>query len=182
MQIVFIGYRFSFSCQDKRLHNILTLIFCRSDTELLLEDDREMALGAEATLVSNFGNGVFPDSYRLNKTIKTYRQLQAFGVGIQPGASVYGCEGYFMWKSRSLTSALMTSRPRSAWNSVTRVFAIRISCVGAMLRRLWVIRARMCLPSLVIKCSGTGIMISMASKTRTAFSPFLSRNWNLIQI
>ena len=42
------------------------------------------------------------DGYRLNKTIKTYSQLQAFGVGIQPGASVYGCEGYFMWKNQSL--------------------------------------------------------------------------------
>ena len=42
------------------------------------------------------------DGYRLNRTIKTYNQLQAFGVDILPGASVYGCEGYFMWKNQSL--------------------------------------------------------------------------------
>ena len=42
------------------------------------------------------------NGYRLNKTMMTYEQLEAFGVSVQPGASVYGCEGYFMWKNQSL--------------------------------------------------------------------------------
>ena len=42
------------------------------------------------------------NGYRLNKTMMTYDQLKAFGVTIQTGALVYGCEGYFMWKNQSL--------------------------------------------------------------------------------
>lgn len=42
------------------------------------------------------------DGYRLSKSIMTYDQLKAFGVDVQPGASVYGSEGYFFWKNQSL--------------------------------------------------------------------------------
>ena len=41
------------------------------------------------------------DGYRKSKTIWNYDQLQAYGVSIQPGASVYGDEGYFFWKNQA---------------------------------------------------------------------------------
>ena len=41
------------------------------------------------------------DGYRKNKTIWNYDQLNAYGVSIQPGASVYGDEGYFFWKNQA---------------------------------------------------------------------------------
>lgn len=44
------------------------------------------------------------DGYRLNKSIMTYDQIKAYGVEAQPGASVYGNEGYFYWKNQSLKS------------------------------------------------------------------------------
>ena len=48
------------------------------------------------------------DGYRLNKTMKNYEQMQAYGVNVQPGASVYGCEGYFFWKNQSLREDCIT--------------------------------------------------------------------------
>ncbi len=44
------------------------------------------------------------DGYRLNSTIRTYDQMQKYGISVQPGAYLYGNEGYFMWKNRSLKS------------------------------------------------------------------------------
>ena len=41
------------------------------------------------------------DGYRKNKTIWNIDQLRAYGVDIQPGASVYGSEGYFFWKNQA---------------------------------------------------------------------------------
>ena len=41
------------------------------------------------------------DGYRKSKSIWNYDQLKAFGVEIQPGASVYGDEGYFFWKNQA---------------------------------------------------------------------------------
>ena len=41
------------------------------------------------------------DGYRKNKTLWSYDQLKAFGVEIQPGASVYGNEGSFFWKNQA---------------------------------------------------------------------------------
>lgn len=41
------------------------------------------------------------DGYRKNKTIWNIDQMKAFGVDIQPGASVYGNEGYFFWKNQA---------------------------------------------------------------------------------
>ena len=41
------------------------------------------------------------NGYRKNKTLMNYDQLKAFGVEIQPGASVYGDEGYFFWKNQA---------------------------------------------------------------------------------
>ncbi len=42
------------------------------------------------------------DGYRLNSTLYTYPQMEAFGVSIQPGANMIGHEGLFMWKTRAL--------------------------------------------------------------------------------
>lgn len=42
------------------------------------------------------------DGYRLNSTIRTSQQMADFGVSIQPGASMVGHEGYYMWKNRAL--------------------------------------------------------------------------------
>ena len=41
------------------------------------------------------------DGYRKGKTIWNYDQLKAFGVEVQPGASVYGSEGCFFWKNQA---------------------------------------------------------------------------------
>ena len=41
------------------------------------------------------------DGYRKSKTIWNIDQLRAFGVDVQPGASVYGDEGYFFWKNQA---------------------------------------------------------------------------------
>lgn len=42
------------------------------------------------------------DGYRLNSTMRTYEQMEEFGISIQPGASLVGHEGLFMWKNRAL--------------------------------------------------------------------------------
>lgn len=42
------------------------------------------------------------DGYRLNSTMRSYPQMEAIGITVQPGASMIGHEGYFMWKSRTL--------------------------------------------------------------------------------
>ena len=44
------------------------------------------------------------DGYRKSKTIWNYDQMKAFGVEVQPGASVYGDEGYFFWKNQAYRS------------------------------------------------------------------------------
>lgn len=40
------------------------------------------------------------DGYRLNSTIKTYKQLNDMTIELYPGSSLYGSEGYFNWKHR----------------------------------------------------------------------------------
>lgn len=42
------------------------------------------------------------EGYRLNGTIRTYEQMQKFGVTLLPGALLTGHEGYFNWKNRAL--------------------------------------------------------------------------------
>ena len=42
------------------------------------------------------------DGYRLTQSVLTYDQLQMIGVSVQTGKSVYGCEGYFLWKNQAL--------------------------------------------------------------------------------
>ncbi len=42
------------------------------------------------------------NGYRLNSTLRTYAQMSAAGITIQPGAYLVGNEGYFMWKTRTL--------------------------------------------------------------------------------
>ena len=48
------------------------------------------------------------DGYRLSKTMKNYDQMVAYGVSVQPGAAVYGNEGYFFWKNQSLREDCIT--------------------------------------------------------------------------
>ena len=48
------------------------------------------------------------DGYRLSKTMMNYDQLTAYGVAVQPGAAVYGNEGFFFWKNQSLKSDVIT--------------------------------------------------------------------------
>ena len=45
------------------------------------------------------GNGT---GYRMNKTLLNYDQMVELGVSVNPGASVYGNEGYFTWKTQAL--------------------------------------------------------------------------------
>lgn len=42
------------------------------------------------------------NGYRLNSTIRTYDQMETFGISIQPGAYMVGHESLFMWKNRAL--------------------------------------------------------------------------------
>ena len=42
------------------------------------------------------------DGYRLNSTIRTYGQMEQFGVSLNAGALLAGHEGYFNWKQRAL--------------------------------------------------------------------------------
>ncbi|NDV59401.1 RagB/SusD family nutrient uptake outer membrane protein [Bacteroides sp. 519] len=42
------------------------------------------------------------DGYRLNSTMRSYPQMETIGITVQPGASMIGHEGYFMWKNRTL--------------------------------------------------------------------------------
>lgn len=44
------------------------------------------------------------NGYRLNKTIRTYEQMEAEGVSIANGSNLIGNEGYFSWKTRILKS------------------------------------------------------------------------------
>ena len=48
------------------------------------------------------------DGYRLRKSILNYQQMVAYGVSVQPGAAVYGDEGYFFWKNQSLREDCIT--------------------------------------------------------------------------
>lgn len=49
------------------------------------------------------------DGYRLNHTIKTYKQLNNMGIMLNPGSSLYGNEGYFNWKHRYLGSEVVVA-------------------------------------------------------------------------
>ena len=44
------------------------------------------------------------NGYRLKHTLLNESQLEAYGVAVLPGMSVYGCEGYLMFKNRVLKS------------------------------------------------------------------------------
>uniref|UniRef100_S0DFQ1 Putative RagB-SusD domain-containing protein n=1 Tax=termite gut metagenome TaxID=433724 RepID=S0DFQ1_9ZZZZ len=44
------------------------------------------------------------DGYRLNSVMKTYDQVKALGVSVKTGSSLYGHEGYFLWKQRLTAS------------------------------------------------------------------------------
>ena len=49
------------------------------------------------------------DGYRLSQTMKTYAQMADLGNTIKDGMSLYGNEGYFMWKWRRLAGSAPTA-------------------------------------------------------------------------
>lgn len=49
------------------------------------------------------------DGYRLQQTMKTYEQMVSLGNSIKNGLSLYGNEGYFMWKWRRLSGSAPTA-------------------------------------------------------------------------
>ncbi|MCR5077376.1 MAG: RagB/SusD family nutrient uptake outer membrane protein [Prevotella sp.] len=51
------------------------------------------------------------DGYRLNSTIRTYEQMKQYGISVKSGASLYGSEGYFMWKTRPLKADCVMDAP-----------------------------------------------------------------------
>ena len=57
-------------CQDKRLHNLLPLVFRGRDAELFLEHHGEVALGAEAALVGDLGDGVLAALEEFGRTVE----------------------------------------------------------------------------------------------------------------
>ena len=62
--------QYSFTCQDKRLHNLLTLIFCRGDTKLFLEDHREVTLGTETAHIGNLRHGMLSAFQQFSSTVE----------------------------------------------------------------------------------------------------------------
>ena len=46
------------------------------------------------------------NGYRLNKTILTYDQVEAYGVSLLSGKYLYGHEGYFFWKNQAFKDDL----------------------------------------------------------------------------
>ena len=42
------------------------------------------------------------NGYRLNSSIRTYQQMEAYGLTLNAGAQLVGHEGYFNWKNRAL--------------------------------------------------------------------------------
>mgnify|MGYP002673139081 CR=1 FL=1 len=51
------------------------------------------------------------NGYRLRHTMLTYEQAKAYGVEIKPGVSLYGSEGYFMFKNRTLLADCVNDFP-----------------------------------------------------------------------
>ncbi len=47
------------------------------------------------------------NGYRLNNTIKTYKDLMAMTITLNPGTGLYGNEGYFNWKQRYIGSEVI---------------------------------------------------------------------------
>lgn len=78
---------------------------------------QEIAMGTygffnpRASLYDAFVKAEGKDGYRLNATIRTYDQMQAYGVTLQSGVSLYGSEGYFNWKTRNLKSDCVMDAP-----------------------------------------------------------------------
>ena len=51
------------------------------------------------------------DGYRLRHTMLTYDQVKDYGVQIKSGMSLYGSEGYFMYKNRPLKEDCINDNP-----------------------------------------------------------------------
>lgn len=72
--------------------------------------DKEIAQGTygflnpRKSLYDAFVQAEGPDGYRLKHTMLNESQMAEYGAKVSPGMAVYGCEGYFMFKNRSLKS------------------------------------------------------------------------------
>lgn len=72
-------------------------------------------------LYNAFENMEGAEGYRLNNTIKTYEQVAAMTITINPGANLYGNQGYFDWKFRFLGSEVIPNSYGLATNTNFRV-------------------------------------------------------------
>jgi len=61
-------------------------------------------LNPRKSLYDAFVQAEGANGYRLKHTMLTESQLNAYGVSLIPGQSIYGCEGYLYFKNRSLKS------------------------------------------------------------------------------
>ena len=61
-------------------------------------------LNPRKSLYDAFVQAEGPDGYRLKHTMLNESQMAEYGAKVSPGMAVYGCEGYFMFKNRSLKS------------------------------------------------------------------------------
>ncbi len=77
----------------------------------------EMATGTygfmnpRASLYEAFVKAEGTDGYRLRHTMLTYEQAKAYGVNIKSGMALYGSEGYFMFKNRTLKADCVNDFP-----------------------------------------------------------------------
>lgn len=98
--------------------------------------------------------------YRLTNTIKTYKELLAMGISLNPGTGLYGNEGYFNWKQRYLGSESITNANGYALTTNYRVMryaevlllaaeaSVKSGDAGSALNYINIVRDRAHLPLL----------------------------------
>ncbi len=80
-------------------------IHWKTDAMDLSSDFSSMGWGKcnpQKSLYDAFVRAEGENGYRLSQTMKTYPQMIALGNSIKPGMTLYGNEGFFMWKWRRL--------------------------------------------------------------------------------
>lgn len=80
-------------------------IHWKTDAMNLTSDFSSMGWGQcnpQKSLYDAFVQAEGEDGYRLNQSLKTYPQMVALGNTIKDGMTLYGNEGFFMWKWRRL--------------------------------------------------------------------------------
>ncbi len=60
------------------------------------------------------------DGYRLNRTMKTYEQIQEMGASMDPGKTIIA-EGYFFWKTRITKDAVPAAGSNFTWDHNVRI-------------------------------------------------------------